>query len=93
MNRADERNLQRIRFDVPKLIEEDTRPICEACGEHSNFTPHYLNTGQRSMFSEETREQQWFTCDNCGAQTEVVETAITRKPVKNVVSISKRRSA
>lgn len=49
--------------------QEDTRPICEHCNRHADFSEHLQVPRQFSLLSE-SAEQVWWECDWCGSTTE-----------------------
>jgi len=53
--------------------EPDTRPICEHCGCHADFSEHHGVSRQQLDYPAipyEMQEQTWWECDWCGAPTE-----------------------
>jgi hypothetical protein len=54
-------------------------PICGNCGERSTFTYHSETVyGSRGLSYDESwgmdhEDQEWLTCDNCGAKTDDAE--------------------
>lgn len=69
---------------VDAMIEIDARPLdnvgpeCPNCGKPATFTSHYASHRERHGLDAgpfEHWDEEWLTCDRCGARTDDAEIA------------------